>query len=124
MSAPPDPLLAGLLCRCPACGQGRLFAGLLRIAPACPRCRADFSSEDAGDGPAVVVIFVVGALVVPLAMVLVLALGVSAWLTVLVTSVVAAALSFALLRPAKALLFAYHWRAKAGQGRIDSQDAP
>jgi uncharacterized protein (DUF983 family) len=101
-----------------------LYSGLLRIGAACGRCGADFSGEDAGDGPAVIVIFVVGALVVPLAMVMGLGLGAPVWLTMVVSSAVAALLSLALLRPAKATLFAYQWQARSGPGRIDTGDAP
>lgn len=50
--------------RCPRCGKGRLFDGLLAIAPACEACGLDLSKQDAGDGPAVGAIFLLGALTV------------------------------------------------------------
>ncbi len=65
---PPVPVArAALGCRCPRCGEGRLFAGLLTVRPACPSCGLDFSAEDAGDGPQVFVIFFLGLVVVGLA---------------------------------------------------------
>ncbi|WP_337187787.1 DUF983 domain-containing protein [Phenylobacterium sp.] len=48
----PSSLSAGLRCRCPQCGEGKLFAGFLRIAPRCARCGLDFSFADPADGPA------------------------------------------------------------------------
>src|SRR5260370_37054807 len=57
---------AALGCRCPRCGEGRLFAGLLTVRPACPSCGLDFSAEDAGDGPAVFLIFFLGPVLVGL----------------------------------------------------------
>ena len=33
-------MLRGLRGACPACGQGRLFAGFLSVARECPHCRA------------------------------------------------------------------------------------
>ena len=51
---------AAFACRCPRCGEGRLFTGLLAVSPACPSCGLDFSAEDAGDGPQVFVIFFLG----------------------------------------------------------------
>ena len=55
---------AAFACRCPRCGEGRLFAGVLAVRAACPSCALDFSAEDAGDGPQVFVIFFLGLIVV------------------------------------------------------------
>src|SRR5476649_197962 len=65
-TAPPTPLPIGrgLLGRCPACGQGRLFQGFLTLRPACEKCGLDYGFADAGDGPAVFVILIGGAIVV------------------------------------------------------------
>ena len=65
--APVSPLRAALHRRCPRCGEGRLFTALLTVRPACPVCGLDLSAEDAGDGPAVFVILVLGLIVVGLA---------------------------------------------------------
>src|SRR5712692_4429188 len=58
---------AAFACRCPRCGEGRLFTGLLTVRAACPACALDFSAEDAGDGPQVFVILFLGLIVVGLA---------------------------------------------------------
>ena len=58
------PIARGLACRCPRCGKGRLFHGFLTLAPRCERCGLDYSFADAGDGPAVFVIFIAGFIVV------------------------------------------------------------
>jgi len=47
------PLIKGLACRCPRCGQGRLFRGLLTVADTCSQCGLDLKAADSGDGPAV-----------------------------------------------------------------------
>ncbi len=52
-SAPVSIVRAGLLCRCPRCGRGKLFSGFLSIAPACGVCGLDLGDHDSGDGPAV-----------------------------------------------------------------------
>ncbi len=49
--------------RCPRCGEGKLFASTLKIAPACSSCGLDLSKQDAGDGPAFFVILIVGFLI-------------------------------------------------------------
>lgn len=63
----PTPLEAALLQRCPACGNGKLFASLLEIAPSCVVCHLDLTAHEKGDGPAFFVIIVVGFLVTALA---------------------------------------------------------
>jgi uncharacterized protein (DUF983 family) len=55
---------AALTCRCPRCGQGKLFDGLLEIRPACPVCGLSFDGFDTGDGFAVPILIVLGAIVV------------------------------------------------------------
>ena len=61
---PVEPIAAGLKGRCPRCGEGRLFSGFLTVAPRCSNCGLDYSFADAGDGPAVFVILIIGFVVV------------------------------------------------------------
>jgi uncharacterized protein (DUF983 family) len=50
--------------RCPRCGVGPLFQGVLKLAPKCTACGLDLRPYDQGDGPAAFAIFIVGAIVV------------------------------------------------------------
>ncbi|MEA2903171.1 MAG: hypothetical protein QOI12_558, partial [Alphaproteobacteria bacterium] len=34
--------LAGLACRCPRCGKGKLFQGFLTLRPRCDACGLDY----------------------------------------------------------------------------------
>jgi uncharacterized protein (DUF983 family) len=114
----PSPFAAAFRGRCPNCGKGRLFKTFLGFAPRCEACGVSFAAADVGDGAAVFVMFIVGAVVVPLAFILQFAF---AWTTLAIlftTFTVAIALSLALLRPAKALLFALQFRHKAAEGRL------
>ena len=65
----PNPILAGLACRCPRCGKGKMFSGFLGLKPRCEACGLDYSFIDAGDGPAVFVILFAGFMVVGAALV-------------------------------------------------------
>ena len=49
--------------RCPACGEGRLFGGFLKVAERCASCGTDFHHHRADDLPPYLVIFVVGHLI-------------------------------------------------------------
>jgi uncharacterized protein (DUF983 family) len=58
----------GFYCRCPRCGQGKLFRAFLKTANNCSECGLDFTPHRADDLPAYLVIVVVGHIVVPLAL--------------------------------------------------------
>ena len=73
---------------------------------------------DTGDGASVFVMFIVGAIVVPLAFVLQFSAHASTWVTMAITIVVAIVLSLGLLRPLKAILFTLQWTHKAEEGKL------
>ncbi|EAQ35532.1 hypothetical protein NB311A_17189 [Nitrobacter sp. Nb-311A] len=58
----------GFFCRCPRCGEGKLFRSFLKTADKCSECGLDFTPHRADDLPAYLVIVVVGHIVVPLAL--------------------------------------------------------
>jgi uncharacterized protein (DUF983 family) len=113
MSKAVSPFLAGIRCRCPQCGEGELFQGYLRFRDHCRVCNADFKAADSGDGPAVFVILIVGAIVAPLLIILQYGFDLPGWLALTLTMAAAIALCLWLLRPFKATLFALQWKHKA-----------
>jgi uncharacterized protein (DUF983 family) len=90
-----------------------VFSSYLRLRDSCPVCGADFRVADAGDGPAVFVILVAGAIVAPLLFILQIALHLPDWLSITLTMIAAVVLCLALLPPFKATLFALQWKHKA-----------
>ena len=110
-SAPlPDPIVTGLKCRCPRCGEGALFQGYLKLRPRCQRCGLELNFAEGSEGPAVFVIFIVGFLVVGAA-----ALSEVAWdihplvhLALWIPATIV--LSLLLLRPFKGVMIAFHYR--------------
>jgi uncharacterized protein (DUF983 family) len=105
-----SPLRAALGCRCPRCGQGRLFRGLLTLRPGCEVCGLDWSGEDAGDGPAVFVIFVLGLLVVGLAAIVEIEFAPPIWVHLVLWTPLILVGAVAMLRPFKAGLIALQYR--------------
>jgi uncharacterized protein (DUF983 family) len=101
---------AALACRCPRCGEGRLFTGLLTVRAACPSCGLDFSAEDAGDGPQVFVIFFLGLIVVGLAIWVELKFAPPIWVHALVWTPLILGGAIGMLRPLKAGLIALQYR--------------
>jgi uncharacterized protein (DUF983 family) len=55
----------GFRCRCPNCGEGKLFRTYLKTNDACAVCRQDLHHHRADDFPAYLVIVIVGHIVVP-----------------------------------------------------------
>ena len=55
----------GFRCRCPRCGEGKLFRAFLKTADNCSVCGLDFTPHRADDLPAYLVIVIVGHIVVP-----------------------------------------------------------
>ncbi|MGH6931191.1 MAG: DUF983 domain-containing protein [Dongiaceae bacterium] len=110
-----SPLKTGLACRCPRRGRGLPFKGLLTLGEGCPVCRLDYRKADSGDGPAVFLIFILGALAVGLLFVFQFVLEPPEWLTwlLLITLVLGGALG--LPRPAKAIMIALQFRHRVGE---------
>lgn len=106
----PSPFSTGLRCRCPACGKGRLYNGVLTVAPKCESCGLDLSAHDSGDGPAVFVIFILGFVVVGAAFVVEMTFEPPLWVHAAIWIPVIIGLAILLLRPAKAIMVALHYK--------------
>ncbi len=65
---PAPPMLTavgrGAAGKCPACGQGRLFTGWLRVASVCNACAAPLGLINVDDAPPYFVVFIVAHVVI------------------------------------------------------------
>lgn len=114
-----SPYVAGLACRCPRCGQGKLFGGYLKLREACANCGLSYAFADAGDGPAVFVMLIVGFIVCGLALWLELKAAPPFWVHALLWVPLVTLLAGTLLPMLKALLVALQYRNKAALGHLD-----
>jgi uncharacterized protein (DUF983 family) len=112
---PRDVALKGL---CPRCGAPSLFDGWVKFADRCPSCGLDIAGFNVGDGPAALLILVIGALVVGLAIWLQLALDPPFWLQALIWIPGTIALVIVALRIAKGALIGLEFRNAAREGRL------
>ena len=119
---PVDPVRAGLSCTCPRCGQGKLFDGFIKLRPQCRSCGLDYSFADAGDGPAVFVILIIGFVVVGLALWMEVTYGPPLWLHFILWIPLTVVLSLVSLRWAKGILISLQYRHKAAEGRLDRKE--
>jgi len=113
---------AGLKGRCPHCFEGALFAGFLKFADKCQSCGFSYQIEDAGDGPAVFVMFIASILVVPMALVFQVKLNAPIWLTLLIFIPAIIIACLALLRPFRGLMFALQVKMGALQETFDDEN--
>ncbi|HEY6433912.1 MAG TPA: DUF983 domain-containing protein [Acetobacteraceae bacterium] len=112
---PPGLLRAALTCRCPRCGQGALFDGLLTVRERCPVCGLDLRGNDAGDGAVFAVIFVLGALVVLLAILVEIWFSPPLWVHAVIWPLFTVPAAILRMRPAKAALVAIQYRNRASE---------
>ncbi len=114
-----EPIRAGILGRCPRCGEGRLFEGYLTTARQCNHCGLDYAFADSGDGPAAFVILIIGFIVVGLALWMEVSFGPPLWVHFILWVPLAIILSLVLLRWIKGILITLQYRNKAAEGRLD-----
>ncbi|WP_299176736.1 DUF983 domain-containing protein [uncultured Brevundimonas sp.] len=105
-----DPVRAGLKGRCPRCGQGRLFAGFLKVRPECEACGLDFSTIQTGDGPASFIMQIAGFVVGFSALFVEIKYHPPMWLHLIVWLPLVVALSLALMRPGRGLMIGLQYR--------------
>src|SRR5215813_2341059 len=110
--------MRGLACKCPRCGHGKLYAGFLTLAPSCETCGLDYAFIDAGDGPAIFIIMLAGAIVVGCALIVEVKFQPPFWVhaalwlpLILITTILP-------LRSMKSLLIALQYHHKAAPGRL------
>jgi uncharacterized protein (DUF983 family) len=117
-AAPPSPFAAGLKARCPRCGSGALFRSGLAVCEKCERCGLSYAFADAGDGPAVFAILILGFLVLGGALLVEFRLHPPVWVHVVLWGLLTPLLAFLLLRVLKATLIALQYKHQAGEGRL------
>ncbi|KFI31762.1 hypothetical protein CDV50_07270 [Haematobacter massiliensis] len=102
-------VLRGWRGRCPACGEGRIMEGYLKVRQSCPSCGEDLSHQRADDGPAYLTILVVGHIMAPLILVVFNAWRPSPLVLITTFSIGTVGLSLWLLPRFKGALVGLQW---------------
>lgn len=102
-------VLRGLRLRCPRCNCAPLFGKWLKPVERCAHCGQDWSVQQADDFPAYLGIFIVGHLLAPVVILMIVTLGLSAWLTLAIILPVAVVMLIAMLQPTKGAVIAFLW---------------
>lgn len=111
-------IYASLLARCPRCGRGPLFKNVLELRDRCTNCGLDYRFIDTGDGPAVFAIFILGFVVLGLALYVEFTYEPPVWVHAVLWGALTPLIALALLRFLKAGLIALQYRNKAEEGRL------
>ena len=107
-------LARGLRCRCPNCGEGRLFASYLRSVDACSVCGEEIHHHRADDLPPYLTIFIVGHLVVAMFLAADEMVALPMWAHLAIWVPVTLVLSLGLLQPLKGATIALQWSLRLG----------
>ena len=119
LSTSVSPVKAGLRCKCPRCGKGKLYDGFLDFRKECDVCGLDFSNFESGDGPAVFIILFLGFIVVGLALFVEVKFGPPLWVHAIIWAPVIIGGSIGMLRPAKGLIVAMQYLYNSNEGKLD-----
>jgi uncharacterized protein (DUF983 family) len=99
----------GFRCRCPRCGEGKMFRAFLKTADNCSVCGLDFTPHRADDLPAYLVIVIVGHIVVPIALWIETNYSPAVWLQLAAYLPLTFLSSLALLQPVKGSVVGLQW---------------
>jgi uncharacterized protein (DUF983 family) len=120
-------MVRGFRCRCPQCGEGRLFGRFLKPVITCAACGENLEGQRSDDLPPYVTIMIVGHVVVPAVM----AVEMSAnpwplWVNFAVWLPLTLFLTLALMQPVKGAIVALQWalRLHGFDPKGDIHDAP
>lgn len=95
--------------RCPACGEGALFKGYVKVPPTCPSCGEELHHQRADDAPAYFTIFIVGHIAVGGVLWAERAYAPESWVQAVVWITVAIVLSLWMLPHIKGMLIGLQW---------------
>lgn len=102
-------LTRGTLCRCPRCGEGKLFDGFLKVAETCDRCGESLGHARADDFPPYISITIVGHVIVAAIMHFEMSQPLSPMMYLITMLPAAVIMSLALLRPIKGFVVGMQW---------------
>ena len=116
MAGHPVPLAQAILsCRCPRCGRGRLFIGVLSVPDSCGACGLDLRQSDTGDAGAVIIIMILGAIVAGLAIWTEFRFSPPLWVHVVLWPAITLPLAIGMMRLAKSALIGLQYRHRSSE---------
>lgn len=112
-------LSTGMAGKCPRCGQGKLFQSFLKPVAQCANCQLDMSFAEEGDGPAVFVIFILGFVIVGLALFVQYTFLPPFWVHIILWVPITVILGSLALKIIKGIMIAAQYKTGAAEGKRD-----
>ncbi|MAQ71325.1 MAG: hypothetical protein CL565_03930 [Alphaproteobacteria bacterium] len=105
-------LFNALKCKCPKCAKSGIFKSryTLDVKDKCPICGLKLGQHDSADGPAVFLIFVLGFLLVPLALLVEVYFEPSLMAHAVIWTIATLVLTIGLLKPLKSFVIALQYQ--------------
>jgi uncharacterized protein (DUF983 family) len=99
----------GFRCRCPNCGEGRLFRAYLKVVDRCAVCGTELFHQRADDAPPYFVALITGHVVVPGTLAVEVAFAPPLWVHALIWGPLTIAMALGLLQPVKGAIVGWQW---------------
>ncbi len=99
----------GFFCRCPHCGEGRMFGAFLKVRDRCKVCGEELYHHRADDFPPYLVIVIVGHVVMAMILLVEINYAPPIWLQLSIWIPVTIGLALGLLQPVKGAVVALQW---------------
>ncbi|WP_241764714.1 DUF983 domain-containing protein [Hyphomonas johnsonii] len=103
-------ILRGLRGRCPACGEGRLFEGLIKQAPVCTHCGEPTGEIPADDGPPWFTVLILGPFLAAITFLVSMTPSVPLWLALPILGIGAIGAVLLMLPRVKGVFIGILWR--------------
>lgn len=102
-------MMRGLMCRCPACGEGRVFGRYLKVEYACKACGEELHHHRADDAPPYFTVLILGHIIVSVVLAVEIAWTPPLWVHMALWIPLTSALALAMLPPIKGALVGLQW---------------
>ena len=105
-------IMRGLFCRCPNCGEGKLFRAFLKPVDNYARCGEDYTHHRADDLPAYLSIVLVGHIAVGGFMMTDQSVSWSSWVHLAIWTPLTLILALVSIQPIKGAVIGWQWAAR------------
>ncbi len=102
-------LWRGFKCKCPNCGEGKLFGKFLKVVPECSVCEQNFEGQRADDLPPYITITIVGHIIVGLNLTIERSSDWPIWIHMTLWPILTIIMTLLLIQPVKGATIGYQW---------------
>lgn len=101
---------AAFLAKCPVCGNGKIFVGVIKLKTNCPTCNEQLDKYETADGPAFFAICIVGTIIGIMAALYEVFYHPPFYMHMLLWLPLTMAFSFIIIRITKTLMIAHQYK--------------